>query len=101
MTIPLLKYIARIDQQRRCYMHSIGHYHTRIPYSSWYRFQGNSSLIGYNAYAQSIGASPEPPTQNFQLIDSKRGATIAAPILVEEDLGQLVRPSMTGWRQAA
>lgn len=101
MTIPLLKYIARIDQQRRCYMHNIGHYHTRIPYSSWYRFQGNGSLIGYNAYAQSIGASPERPVQNFQLIDAERGATIAAPILVDEDLKQLARPSMTGWRQAA
>lgn len=83
MTVPLLKYIARIDQQRRVYMHSIGHYHTRLPFAPWYRFQANSSLIGYNAYAQSIGASPETPTQNFQLLDAARGATIAAPIVVE------------------
>jgi hypothetical protein len=82
MTIPLLKFIARSDQHRRASMHSIGHYHTRIPYSPWYRFQCNSSLIGFNAYALSIGASPEPPTQNFQLVDRDRGFTIAAPIQV-------------------
>ncbi len=33
----------------------------------------NGSLIGYNAYAQKIGASPEPPMQAFFLIDQERG----------------------------
>ena len=40
----------------------------------------NGSLIGYNAYALSIKASFEPPTQTYFLLDKKRGRTMTAPI---------------------
>jgi len=83
LTIPLVKYIQRSNSQRKAAADFIGHYHQRMPFNPVHAFSVNSSLIGFNAYAQSIGASPEPPTQNFQLLDEKRGFTVAAPILVE------------------
>jgi hypothetical protein len=33
----------------------------------------NGSLIGYNAYAQSIGASPEEPQQGLNILNKKYG----------------------------
>lgn len=84
VTIPLIRAIGRWNTQRRAYMDSIGHFHQRTPYAPWTGFQCNGSLIGFGPYSQRIGASPEAPMQNFQLLDSKRGATISAPILVGE-----------------
>jgi hypothetical protein len=40
----------------------------------------NGSGIGFNAYAQRIGASPEEPMQGFCLLDKKYGLTIKTPI---------------------
>jgi hypothetical protein len=55
-------------------------------FGHWHRFQQNrdwlcnGSLIGYNAYALSIKASFEPPTQTYFLLDKKRGRTMTSPI---------------------
>lgn len=81
VTIPLMKFIQRSNQQQHASMDIIGHYHQLTHHR---HFIINGSLIGFNAYAQSIGASPERPQQAFQLIDSKRGFTVSAPILVED-----------------
>jgi len=97
VTIPLNKFIARTNQQQWADLDSIGHYHQRTPYAYWCRFQINGSLIGFNSFAQSIGASPEEPVQNFQLIDSTRGLTIAAPIKVIEEVEGRISKSITGW----
>jgi hypothetical protein len=57
-------------------------------FGHWHRFQQNSnwlcngSVIGYNAFALSIKASYEPPTQTFFLFDKKRGRTTTSPILL-------------------
>lgn len=81
VTIPLMKFIQRSNQQQHASLDIIGHYHQLTHHR---HFIINGSLIGFNAYAQSIGASPERPQQAFQLIDSKRGFTVSAPILVTE-----------------
>jgi hypothetical protein len=46
------------------------------------RIQVNGSVIGFNAYAMSIKATPEPPQQFFHLLDSRRGKTAQCPIWV-------------------
>jgi len=78
ITVPLIKAIHRYNQQIKADYNFMGHYHQL--------FQAckdcivNGSGIGFNAYAQFIGASPEDPLQCYCLIDEKRGMTIKAPI---------------------
>lgn len=78
LTVPLIKAIQRYNQQTLAQYNFMGHFHTL--------FQAtkdcivNGSGIGYNAYAQSIGASPEEPMQSFSMIDAKYGMTIKTPI---------------------
>lgn len=78
LTVPLIKAIHRYNQQVQANYNFMGHYHQH--------FQAtrdcivNGSGIGFNAYAQSIGASPEAPVQGYCLLDSKKGMTIKAPI---------------------
>lgn len=84
LTIPVIKFIHRSNQQRRADADFFGHWHQLMPYSRVHGFAGNGSLIGLNAYALRIGASPEPPMQSFHLLDSRRGFTISAPVVVTE-----------------
>ncbi len=85
VTIPLLRYLARVNMQRPATADFLGHFHQLTPYSRSNRFVVNGSLIGFNSYAQRIGASPEPPLQSFHLFDAKHGFTISAPIIVEDE----------------
>lgn len=85
LTVPLLRYIAKSNHQQAADADFIGHFHQLMPYSRAHRFVVNGSLIGFNAYAQRIGASPEPPLQSFHLLDSARGFTVSAPIFCQED----------------
>lgn len=86
VSIPLNKSVARANGQRRADMDSIGHFHQRIPYAEATRWQINGSLVGFDPFALAIGASPEPPVQNFALLDSRRGVTIQAPVILTEDV---------------
>lgn len=81
ITIPLNKAVAQWDIARRCHFHNFGHWHQ---YGDWGRIAVNGSVIGFNAYAMSIKATPEPPQQTFYLLDSKRGKTCKSPIWVRE-----------------
>lgn len=81
ITIPLNKASAQWDQAKRCHYHTFGHWHQYIDTG---RIAVNGSVIGYNAYAMSIKATPEAPQQAFYLIDSKRGKTCKSPIWVAE-----------------
>ena len=81
LTIPLIKYIFRINQQITADLDCIGHFHTRF---SLPNVLINGSVVGFDSYALKIGARPENPMQTFQLIDSKRGFTVNTPILVNE-----------------
>jgi hypothetical protein len=79
ITIPLNKASAAWDLARRSDYHHFGHWHQ---YSPGGRIITNGSVIGFNAYAMSIKATPEPPQQAFYLLDSKRGKTCNSPIWV-------------------
>jgi hypothetical protein len=59
----------------------MGHWHQLVDYGD---VTVNGSLIGYNAYAMSVRAKPEPPQQAFYVLDSKRGKSCRAPIWVTE-----------------
>jgi hypothetical protein len=69
ITIPINKAIFRWNTTRRADLTVMGHYHQ---YMNLRHLIMNGSLIGFNAYAMGIGAEFEPPTQAFQLLDSKR-----------------------------
>ena len=77
--IPLSKAVAQWDKARKCHYHHFGHWHQ---YTDSGRIVVNGSVIGFNAYAMSVKAEPEPPQQFFYLMDSKRGKTCKSPIWV-------------------
>jgi len=81
LTIPLNKKIARWDTGNRAHLTTLGHFHQKVDGGS---FLVNGSLIGYNEFAQAIGASYEPPQQVFYLIDARNGGekTVVAPVFV-------------------
>lgn len=81
ITIPVNRKISRWNDKEHATMDVFGHFHQLIFQS---RFVSNGSLIGYNQFAQRIGAAPEPPRQGFFLIDKDHGRTVCAPIFVEE-----------------
>ncbi len=81
IAVPMMKAVAGWDQVRRCDYHHMGHFHQYTDYGS---ATVNGSLIGYNQYAMSIRAFPEPPQQAFYVLDSKRGKTAKSPIWVSE-----------------
>ena len=63
-------------------LHYFGHYHSYIiPKPS---VVGNGSLIGYNAFAKSIKAEPEPPVQHFELL-TPQGKARLVPIWVVDE----------------
>lgn len=101
LSIPLTKFIHRANQHQKADADFIGHFHQLMPYSRASRFIVNGSLIGFNAYALRIGASPEEPLQSFHLLDAKRGFTISAPVIVENEIASQVKAASVGWRQAA
>jgi len=82
ITIPLNKAVAQWNIGRRANLDVLGHYHTFMDGGNWV---ANGSLVGYNAYALSIKASPEPPRQAFFLIDRDAGKTVVAPIILNMD----------------
>ena len=81
ITIPLNKATSQWDRAKRCHYHHFGHWHQYIDTGN---MVVNGSVIGFEAYAMSIKATPEPPAQFFYLLDSKRGKTCKSPIWVRE-----------------
>ncbi len=84
ITIPVNKAIAQWNKAHPVNLDVFGHFHTRFDGGN---FIANGSLIGYNAYAVSIKASYEKPSQTFFLINKEFGEkTVVAPIFVEHEL---------------
>jgi len=77
ITIPINKAINQWDKGIRADLTIMGHWHTFFDGGN---FLVNGSVIGYNAFAQSIKSKYEPPKQLFFLLDNKRFKTITAPI---------------------
>lgn len=81
ITIPVNKATSQWDKVRSCHYHHYGHFHQYIDTGSTIV---NGSLIGFNAYAMSIKATPEVPQQAFYLLDSKRGKSTRMPLWVSD-----------------
>ena len=79
--IPVNKAISQWNKARHADLDVFGHFHQLRDGGN---FICNGSLIGYNAFAQSIKADFETPKQALFLIDKKRGRTCTWPILVKE-----------------
>jgi hypothetical protein len=80
LTIPVNKAISQWNKAQPVDLDVFGHWHQFFDGGN---FICNGSVIGYNAYAQSIKASFEKPKQAFFLIDKKRGKTVVCPILFD------------------
>ena len=73
ITIPVNKAIAQWNRIRPVMLDVFGHFHTAFDGGN---FMSNGSMIGFNAFALSIKASPEPPQQLFFGIHSTHGKYI-------------------------
>lgn len=74
ITIPIRKKIAAWDKAVPAKLTLMGHFHQLINGGD---FLVNGSLIGYNEYAQAIGASPEEARQCFFLLHSRKGGQLS------------------------
>jgi len=82
LTVPMNKKIAKWNEARHAHYDCIGHFHQMFDGG---KFLVNGSMIGYNPYAESIGASPEPPQQTMFLLDKKETRkTKVMPIYVHK-----------------
>jgi hypothetical protein len=77
VTIPINKAIAQWNKIRKVDYDCFGHFHQFLDGGYWLL---NGSMIGFNAYAESIKAGFEKPKQTFFLIDKSRGKTVVCPI---------------------
>ena len=80
VTIPLRKKIASWNRQRPVAYDFLGHFHQFL--NAW-EFTVCGCLVGYDAYALSIGADCQPPTQTFAVIDKERGKVLTTPVFVD------------------
>jgi hypothetical protein len=82
ITVSVNRAIAQWNKARPVNLDVFGHHHQRADGGN---FVSNGSLIGYNAFAVSIKASFEPPSQTFFLINREYAAkTMVAPIFVDK-----------------
>lgn len=78
LTVPLIKFIHRKNQQQFADMNFLGHFHQNL-----YPTQDscvNGSMIGLSGYGYKLGFRPEVPCQAYTLLDQKYGYTIKTPI---------------------
>lgn len=82
VTIPIRKKLAAWDKATRADLTVMGHFHQLLNGGD---FIVNGSLIGYNEFAQAIGASPEEPRQAFFLVHNRHGGQVSvfAPIWLD------------------
>lgn len=81
LEVPLKKWILKENAIIKTDMSWIGHWHQYIVLN---KVRVNGSLIGYNSFARAFGFEPEPPQQQFQLLDKKRGYTLNNPIILTD-----------------
>lgn len=79
ITIPLNKYIMRLDQTRQADYTCMSHWHTLNMINDC-NTSISGSLVGFNSYSASLAMKYQPPMQVFQLLDMKRGFTTRIPI---------------------
>ena len=79
ITIPVNKAIDAWNKNESVDYTFFGHYHQTIDHRFW---NCNGSLIGYNAFALSIKARFEKPSQTLLFIEKDKGKTATIPIYV-------------------
>jgi hypothetical protein len=78
LTVPLIKFIHRKNQQQHADMNFLGHFHQNL-----YPTQDscvNGSMIGLSGYGYKLGFKPEVPCQAYTLLNQKYGYTIKTPL---------------------
>ena len=80
LEIPIKKAIHRWSTSHRTLLDIFGHFHSYTPNA---RFVVNSSLVGYDDYALSIGAEYQPPSQTMLVIDRERGCVEMKQVYAE------------------
>ncbi len=81
VTIPIYKALARWDTVRQADLTVMGHFHQLTQLRDLII---NGSLIGYNAYAATIGARFEPPAQALTVLEPLRFNSISIPLWVSD-----------------
>jgi len=81
--IPLRKKIAQWNKERQAELDVLGHFHQ---YAEDWNYVLCGCLVGYNAYAQYIGAEAQPPTQTLIVIDYEHGKILSMPIFCDDTL---------------
>ena len=78
---PFMRWMSKMNEVMHVDKFAVAHWHQYInlPFGMI-----NGSIIGYSPYAFGYGFKPEPPQQQFQLQDSKRGFTVNTPVILED-----------------
>ena len=74
-------HFEKANQAIKAYHDFVGHWHSLMYAPSFTR---NNCVIGVTPYTLLKGYSIAPPSQSFQLLDSKLGMTVTAPIFLDE-----------------
>lgn len=83
ITIPLKKWLHRMNEQTKADMTFLGHWHnilTEVTEDCML----NGSVIGMNSYSKQFGGQNRPPQQIFAILDKRRGFTIRTHIDCKE-----------------
>lgn len=80
ITIPVNKAVAAWNQTRTADLDLFGHWHTFLDTWNWVSC---GCAIGFNAYAISIKASYQPPTQTLVMMTKRHGKVAALPVYLE------------------
>lgn len=75
ITVPLKKWLYRMNEQRKAEMTFIGHWHSILTEVTE-DCMCNGSIIGTNGYSMAFGGTPRPPQQIFTILDKDRGFTV-------------------------
>lgn len=81
ITVPLFRALGRWETLKHADLTVMGHWHQRICLPN---LMVNGSLIGFNAYAQDIAASFEPPVQSLRMLEPRRWCSSDIPLWVSE-----------------
>lgn len=81
LTIPANKAISMWDKGRHADLTVFGHFHQYLPHG--FNWVSSGCLCGYDAFAQSIKAEPQPPTQTVLFVDKKKGLVASLPVFLE------------------
>lgn len=78
--IPTRKKISQWNKAKKADLDIIGHAHSFL--HDW-NYVHCGCLVGFNSFAQWIGAEFQPPTQTFMVMDKGYGLVACLPIFVE------------------